>query len=244
MHPPIRCPLRGRVAVLVLVAGALSAAPALAQEWTAPFRSQPFPHPWLAFSVALSSYSLSDANDEINSINAIITPLHMDEIHHGVGLGGALGVDATPEFTTCLRYERLGARSEFGDIAGNVEYSLPANLWAGQFEYRNPSPDRFTYGFGAAIGIVSSAGRSASRLAGHPSISKVLHGTGLALEGFVTGDWHTSEYLTISPMVGYRRARIGEVKSGGMVLYDPDGSHFTLDYSGLVARVMVKFGTP
>ena len=199
------------------------------------------PRPWLMLGGSVNSFSMGDVNDEIAAINAAITPLRMDEMKTGFGFGGGFGLDLTQTVSLAIAYERLTVSSEVGDASGSLKYDFPANVFAAQVTYFAPSERPFLLGAGASVGRISSAGKVALSISGSGAISGDVSGSGPVAEGFAAGSLRAGEKVAIVSNLGYRYAKIAETKVDGTVVYNADGSKYSLDYSGLMARVMLKF---
>jgi len=196
---------------------------------------------WLAPVGGFHTYRLGDVNNEIETINAGIAPLHMDDIKSGFGYGVAAGVDLNPAVTLEIAYDRLLGSSKVGDATGSLEYNLPANEFTARGTFRQATEATFAVGFGVAAGLVKTAGEVT--LGGAPgtgSLSAHLSGSGPAVEGFASGDWRVSPRFAITPHIGFRYAKISETKVEGQVIHNPDGSNYNLDYSGLATGVRLK----
>jgi hypothetical protein len=198
--------------------------------------------PWLGASGALQTLRMGDVNSEIDQVNSGIAPLHMDHVSSGFSFGAAIGVDLNPKATLEIGYERLHTSSKVGNSNGSLDLSLPAKQFTFRATFRQATEARFALGFGAAAGFVSSAGeviamRSAT---GVGSNSAHLSGTGPALEGFVSGDWRVAPRFAVTPRIGFRYAKISETQADGQVVYNLDGSKYSLDYSGLTTGVALK----
>ena len=196
--------------------------------------------PFLAAAGGFHTYRMGDVNSEIDQVNVGIAPLQMDNIKSGFGFGAAIGVDLKPEVTLEIDYQRLLASSKVGDPTGSLEYSLPANEFTFRATFRQATEARFALGFGAAAGLVKSAGELILSATGVGSVSAHFSGSGPALEGFVSGDWRVAPRFAVTPHLGFRYAKISETKVEGQVIYNPDGSKYSLDYSGLTTAVELK----
>jgi hypothetical protein len=196
--------------------------------------------PWLAAGVGFHTYGMSDVNDSIAELNDLIFPAAMDEIHSGWGFGGQVGVDM-PSISLALDYERLTGTKEVSDDTGSIEFAVPANLYMAQAVFRPASmASSMKLGLGVAAGLVSSSAEIRTSAVGFGSDTQKLDGNGGAFAAFATADFELAPRWSLVPSIGYRYAKIGEVKSDGDVLFNSDGSKFELDYSGLMTRVMLK----
>lgn len=196
--------------------------------------------PWLSFGGGFHSFSMGDVNHDISSINEVIAPLRMDELNSGFGFGGAFGLDVSPTVSLALEYERLNTSSEVGDATGSLRYDLPANVVKAQATFHSASKEPFILGFQAGLGMVSSAGGITLTATGAGSITGDISGKGPDLEGGISGQWRAASRLAIVPVVGVRYAKISSTKVEGQLIYNADGSKYSLNYSGLMMRVMVR----
>lgn len=198
--------------------------------------------PWLAMTGAWGTYSMSDVNSEIRVVNAALagSGLEMDEINGGFGFGFALGVDLSSRVSLGLGYERLTASSEVGDLSGSLTYNLPANVVRATVGYRFPTERNggATVGFG--LGLIKEAGSVEFVETGVGVGSLDVHGSGPVLETFVGGEWWAAPQFALVGSGGYRYAKVREVQAEGMTAYNPDGSKYTVDYSGAVVRLGFK----
>jgi hypothetical protein len=217
---------------LVITALIVTLAPAVARAAES--------RPWLSFGGGFHTFAMGDVNDEIANLNAAIAPLRMDEISNGFGFDVALGMDLSPAASIAVGYERFGSSSNIGDPTGSIEYSLPVNAFTARFAYRLSPGEEFTLGFGAAAGIISSSGKVAVAVTGIGSASEDFSGTGPDLQAFVNGEFRQGERFAIVPHVGFRYAKISETKLADQVLYNPDGSKYALDYTGLTSGIALK----
>jgi hypothetical protein len=199
--------------------------------------------PWLGLEGSWATYSMSDVNAEIRSINSMIAPTTMNEIKNGFGFGATGGVDLSNGATFGLGYDRLSANSSASDPSGSITYDLPANAFRAFGDYRFPSKSQFSPVVGAAAGLVSESGSVSLSVAGVGSASGEAKGTGPVLEAFAGGDWSASPRFAVVGSLGYRYAKIGEVKGqANQVIYNPDGSKYTIDFSGFLLRLGIRVG--
>jgi hypothetical protein len=195
--------------------------------------------PWLGLGGSFNSFSMGDVNDDIAAINASIAPLAMDEMKTGFGFGGAFGLDLAHASLT-IAYERLLSSSEIGDASGSLKYDFPANVIDAQVTYLAASERPFSFGAGGSVGRVSSAGSVRLALTGSGSVSGDLSGSGPVAEAFGAARLRGAGRVSVVSALGYRYAKIRQTKVNGSVITNPDGSNYSLDYSGLIARVMLK----
>jgi len=224
--------MRSRIAVIACVAALALPSFARAEDEKAV--------PWIAGSIGFHTYAMGDVNDDIDAINAIIAPLNMENIKSGIGLGGAVGL-TYPKFTVGVSYERLKGSSDVSDVSGHIEYRVPANLFMAEGAYRFPTSGSMGLGLGAGVGLVSTSAEFDFTVPVITDQTLKLEGKSPAFDVFVTGTADVYKHVAVVPMLGYRYAKVSEVKSDGTVLTNSDGSKFQLDYSGLMAKLMVRF---
>ena len=199
--------------------------------------------PWLGVQGALSTFGMSDVNDDIGAVNAALagTGLSMDEIHGGWGLGVSMGIEPLGPFSVGFGYDRLFASTDVGDFSGSIEYDLPANLFRafGQYGF---APAGSSGGYlGAALGVVSEAGSVTLSVTGVGSQSVDLHGSSPLFELYGGGEWWTNGPLALSGSLGYRFAKITEIEANGETVLTASGDKYTIDYSGLFLRAGLRF---
>ena len=196
--------------------------------------------PWVAGTIGFHTYAMGDVNDDIHGINSIIAPLNMEDIKSGIGLGGAVGMTYT-KFTVGVSYERLKGSSNVSDVSGHIEYRVPANLFLVEGAYRVPTSGSIGLGLGAGVGLVSSSAEFEFAVPVITDQTLKLEGKSPAFDVFVAGTADVYKHVAVVPMIGYRYAKVTEVKSDGIVLTNSDGSKYELDYSGLMTKVAVRF---
>ena len=234
-HRPFRSPTRSwsRALAVALPLTLATAALASADEL----------RPWIGIQGSLATFGMSDVNDDIGNVNSGLagTGLSMDEIHGGFGVGASGGIEFRGPFSAGVGYERLFASTDVGDFSASLKYDLPANVYRGFAQYAFVEGPTTTWALGSALGIVSEAGKVTLTVTGVGSDSAHLKGSGPLVELFAAGDAWASPQLALSGSVGFRYAKVGEVTVDGNTLYTPNGDKYTVDYTGLYARIGMKF---
>jgi len=196
--------------------------------------------PWIGLGASFSTFSMDDVNRDIATINASIAPLRMDEMNSGFGFGAAFGLDLTHVASVALAYERVLSSSDVADLSGSLEYHFPANVIEAQVIYLTASEHPFSFGGGGGVGRVSSDGSVTLSISGSGSVSGNLSGSGPVAEAFGAARLRGAGRVAVVSALGYRYARIRLTKVNGQVITNPDGTNYSLDYSGLIARLMLK----
>lgn len=192
--------------------------------------------PWVALDGSLGRYSMGDVNRQLDALNLdlIGTSLYLSPIANGPGCGVSAGVDIGPGFSFGIGYDRLFASSGIADTARYTKLTLPANTVRGLVEYAFPRKGPVGAHIGAAAGRLMVTGQ----LVGD-SVFQV-RGTAPLFEVYLGGDWKAQPRCALFATVGYRYARVKEVKVNGRVELNPDGSKQRLDYGGPLARLGLR----
>lgn len=200
------------------------------------------PRPWLCVTGSWGTYSMSDVNNEIGAINAVLDSvgLSMDEIRGGFGFGIAVGVDIPDRVSIGLGYERLSASTEVGDLSGSLRYHLPANVVRVSVEYRIPTERSYGGSVGFGVGLVKEAGSIDLVVTGVGAVAADLDGSGPLLDASVGGDWWMASQFALVGSAGFRYAKVREIRIEGQTIYNADGSKYSVDYSGVVVRLGLK----
>ncbi len=209
---------------------------------TIPATSRGATGPWISGNFGGSLYAMKDVNNGINNFNALIagSGLSMEEITKGPSLGLAIGIDLLNGFGFGIGYDRLPAKSDVSDASGSIEYNLPANLVRAFGRYSFSSAGQ-TRGFvEASVGRVTTVGDLSLSVSGSGSESADLEGSGIAIEGCMGGEHWTTPQFALTASAGFRHAKSSNVTFGNTPIYTTSGDDYTVDYSGLFARLGFK----
>jgi hypothetical protein len=188
--------------------------------------------PWIGISGSWGAYAMGDVNRDIADRNRELagTGPSLNRIHGGFGLGASAGLDFPARLSLGIGYDRLAAATEAGGGAGSLKIRHPANTFRALAEYRLPGRGNLEARLGVAGGTVMEAG----------SESVKFTGSGPLLEAYASSDWRATPHLALTASLGYRYAKVSEVKAGQEVMFKADGSRFTVDYSGVLLRLGLK----
>ena len=199
--------------------------------------------PWIEAGASYSTYDMHDVNTDIDDVNATVlatSGLSMEHIKSGWGMDGSLGVDFQPKLSLILGYTRLFGSSEAGDASGSLKYDVPANAFRATAQYAFQGTETSGLCAGASAGVVSSAGSVSLSITGAGIVSGSIDGSGPLLEGFIGGSSTLSPILGLTGTLGYRHARIGEVRINGETVYLANGHKEAVDYSGIFVRAALR----
>lgn len=197
--------------------------------------------PWLGISGSITTYDMGDVNSQIKDIDLT----NLDEIGNGFAFGVDAGIGMSPMLSVTAGYQFMTASTGLDAGLGlELDYNLPAHAFRGGLELRPPTPGPLKLGAGAMVGVVSAAGDVA--LAAVPELGMVgeVSGSGPMFEGYAVADLWFTPIMALSPAVGYRHAKISEVKLNDTVIRNLDGSDLSLDYSGYYLRLGLKLSLP
>ena len=193
---------------------------------------------WLYVFGGYSRYMMEDVVDLIDTM-----PIGIDPIESGSTYGASLGVDVSEKVSLGLGYEHLDAESKGQESVYSVVVDVPADIVSIFANYWLESSDRLRAGLGGAIGRISTNGEIVLTEEGDGTNQVRARGASLSVEVNVCAQFWVVNWLGISAAGGYRYAKIGEIESNGERLFNPDGSEFTVDYSGILFRagLIIKF---
>ncbi|HVP14141.1 MAG TPA: hypothetical protein VMS88_01280, partial [Terriglobales bacterium] len=206
-----------------------------------PTRAMARIRPWVGIDGMWSSYAMKDVNALVHELNAGIAgsglSSSVDEIKYGLGFGGRLGLEFSAPLTIGVGYERLTATSGLSPVA---TLENPANAYCGFLEGRMPLGKTGSLRLGVAGGVVSEAGQYDFTMPGFSQDTKVT-GSGPLYEIYLGSSAWALPRFGITGSLGYRHARIGEVKAEAegisWTVRNAAGADFSTDYSGPFARV-------
>ncbi len=199
--------------------------------------------PWVQIGGGFSTHTMGDVNDVISSLNSEVG-VGMDKVNKGFSFNGAFGVDIAPKFAVGVSYDRLMASSELKVLGISYKWDLPANHFRAFGQYMLAKTPKNTAFLEAGVGVIKASGKETLAGTGVNDLSEERNGTAATFEGALGGEFIASPQVSIVGTVGYRYAKISEVKDQtDAVMYLPDGTtKATLDYSGLAIRAGLKFG--
>jgi len=199
--------------------------------------------PWVSGVVGASTLALGDVNDEIGVLNTELAPqaMRLDEVKGGLNVGGAFGLDLGRRLSAGIAYDRMLGQSESASQAGAVQIDVPGEIVRGFARWAFMQ-------VGEARAFVEASGGRARTLAtltrretGGLTQHSGLAGSGAAYEvaaGFAT----TPDALcVVTGSLGYRSAKVDDVRVNGELLQDAGGGSFSADYSGVFARLGIQF---
>ncbi|MCC6653258.1 MAG: hypothetical protein IT348_19055 [Candidatus Eisenbacteria bacterium] len=198
--------------------------------------------PWVSGALAGSTYAMGDVNDDISTINSALngSGLKMEKMSSGVGFGFSAGLDMGSGWSIGLGYDRLNASSDVGDYSGSLEYDMPGSLLRGFGRYTFASPGKVKGFLEGSAGRVTAGGSVTLSATGGGALSRDVEGSGIAFEASAGGEIWAAPQLAFTGSAGFRKAEAKNVTSDGTPVFTASGEDYTIDYSGLFARLGVK----
>lgn len=199
--------------------------------------------PWVSGVVGGSTLAMQDINDEIGAINLDLAPqaLRLNEIHGGLNVGGAFGLDVGKALTVGVAYDRMLSQTEASSQAGYIQLDLPGEVVRGfaRYAFMKVGTTRafLEASGGRARTLAGLTLRQTGSLTGHAGLA----GSGAAYEvaaGLVTP---SDALFVITGSVGYRSARVDDIRVRQQRFEGVSGGAFSVDYSGVFARLGVQF---
>ena len=197
---------------------------------------------WLMLNGGAGTYTMKDLNAEIDRVNAANagTGWSFQRVEDGRSFGGAFGCETGSKWNLGLGMDRLSASTRASDASGALEYSFGANVWRFFGEYALRPVGQSTMFIGGAIGLVQENGKMVVSQPGYAPETYKINGKGPSFEAHVGGNWWATPLFGLTATVGYRHARVKEVKVEGIPLIMSNGETMSLDFSGPTARLGIK----
>ena len=197
---------------------------------------------WLMVNGGGGTYAMSELNAEIDAVNASYagTGWSFQHVEQGGLFGGAMGFETARHWNFGLGFDRLDASTKASDANGALEYRFGANIWRLFGEYALRPVGRSSFFVGGAVGIVQENGKLIESSTGYAPLEYKIHGSDPSFEGHVGANWWATPQFGITATIGYRRARVNEVKIEDSPLIMSNGEVMSLDFSGPSARLGIK----
>jgi hypothetical protein len=197
---------------------------------------------WLMLHGGAGTYGMSDLNAEIDAFNTANagTGWSFDHIDNGHLFGGSIGFETLRQWNLGLGWDRLDAKTRAGDDTGAMEYRFSANAWRVFGEYALRPIGQSTIFLGGAVGIIQESGKFIVSQTGMAPAEYKLTGSDPLYEGYVGGSWWATPRVALTTTVGYRYAKVKEIKLEDNVFIMSNGEPMSLDFSGPSVRVGIK----
>jgi hypothetical protein len=194
---------------------------------------------WLMLNGGAGTYTMSDLNTELDAANAA-NGSSFQRVEDGTQFGGAFGCETAGKWNLGLGMDRLAASTRTSDASGALEFGFGANVWRFFGEYALRPIGQSTVFVGGAIGLVQESGKMIVSQPGYAPEKYKINGKGPSFEAHVGGNWWATPLFGLTATIGYRHARVKEVKVDGIPFIMSNGETMSLDFSGPTARVGIK----
>ncbi len=199
-------------------------------------------------NLGYAQYVMGDENRWIDDLNAAYAPSSaLGHIASGVlfNLGAEYGL--TDNFLVGLEVEGLSAATR-GELQPGLSanFSFPATAFGGFVKAALPMGDYFLMNVGAGIYSLSvDSGRETYSSPGYLDIVDTYKGSTVEFKFSVGGDFFITPNFVVGADAGYRLAKVGELRNPALAgepkWLNPDGSNYTLDYSGPFAQAGIRW---
>jgi len=184
---------------------------------------------------------------EMDRINGGI--LLEDGITGGTQLGVELGCFLNDATFIAAGYDHYWASwgGPFANTLGGIRMDVPANVLRATVEFHPQLPwvrdtdgrRRWSVGVGASGGALWLDGDLGYAYP-YTRQSGNLDGAAALLEGYLVANFWWGGRVAVSPMVGFRQAKVENVQFNGAPLQTWRGADANVDYSGLFLRLGVR----
>lgn len=207
---------------------------------TAAIQAQDGARFWLGVTGGYNTYAMFDLNDRVKEVNAS-ADINLNEINNGNAFGVVAGVRINPQFEIFGAYERITANAEYADTLGSVEWDFPANVFYAGLQVNALRASSSRLALSGAVGLVSLSGEYRYTPSEGSVSSEDYTGSDLLAQIQLVGEYSVTDFIILSPSIGYRMAKIGSVNGEEDFLYfDYGETKMNLDYSGMIVRATLK----
>lgn len=199
--------------------------------------------PWVSGVVGASTLAMDDVNDEIGRLNTELVPraMRLEEMKGGLNVGGAFGLDVGKALTVGVAYDRMLSQTETASQAGYVQMDVPGEVVRGFARWAFMRVGEARAFVEASGGRARTLASFTSRETGGRTERVGLSGSGAAYE-FAAGFATSSDALcVVTGSLGWRSARVDDIRVDQQPIQDASGGAFSADYSGVFARLGVQF---
>jgi opacity protein-like surface antigen len=183
------------------------------------------------------------AMDDFNKIIVEPSSGTLDKITGGLTLGGGAQYGLFENILAGLEIQYLmaGEKKDLATHLGTATIDISAPLLEMGLFVKGALPANKMLWLTGGLGVnyLSSSGSIQTTLG--TTQEEKMNGSGVGYKIIVGGEAFVSEKISIGLDLGYRIAKIGEVKDAdGNILLKPEGGNFTMDYSGGFGQLGVK----
>jgi hypothetical protein len=207
---------------------------------TIPVSAKMQPRFWVGGKLGVSTYAMDDMNDYIKWFNNYYE-LALDKINGGFSYGIEAGMQLNSSLGFYVGYENLSATASVDEVAMQIEFKYPVDAIYGGVQYAVWKIPNWNLGFAGDIGSASMSGKRSFYFEGSDVNTFSEAGSDIFCRIRVFADYKASKIFIISPSIGYRFGKISEFTENGEVAYKTKNSKMSLDFSGVLINLAVKF---
>lgn len=198
--------------------------------------------PWVSAGLGYNGLAMDDINSaDVRWYEESPEGFNLPDINSDFALSFGLGYDMSPVVGYGFYWEHQYAGAKGTDVDVDGHLNLGADLFIGRVTARFIRKESFLLGVAGGIGFVSTSGKIDASRSGTNYGEQKITGSTFSLDGALIGEVVLGEKTLLDISVGYRYAKVDEFKVAGAPAYDADGDRMSIDYSGFMTRVGVKF---
>jgi|GEM_PF-1310260 len=198
--------------------------------------------PWISAGVGLNGLAMDDINKaDLRWYEPSPTGFDLPDITSGMMLSFGVGYDMSPVVGYGFYYEHQYASTKGTDVDVDGNLNLGANIFTGRVTARFIRRESVLLGVSGGLGYLATSGNTKVTRSGINYGEQKIKGSGFSIEGGLLGEIKLADKTLLDITVGYRYAKVDEFKLDGAPVYNEDGSRMSLDYSGVTARVGIKY---
>lgn len=198
--------------------------------------------PWIHVSGSYSRYAMTNFNANAPTFDASIYGINTGKLTGGIGFDGGVGVELVNRYSVGVGYASLSGSLEKEDMNYGLTYKIPGKAIYGLVEMVFARNDRSLIAIGAGLGKLTSESVWTVTQPGLVPNTDKLNGKGRFAEVYLSGTRWMGPQFGVFGSVGYRRAKVEELKNpdtGLVWIWSSDLSKIQYDFSGPYASLGV-----
>lgn len=198
---------------------------------------------WIKGAAGWSGMAMGDINNaDFRFYDYTINGFNFPNLDSGFSLSLHVGQDLSETLGVGFSWERQYARVNGTDQDVSAKLDLDANLFMGHLYWTPLRTSKWRFGAAAGLGPIFSDGRVKLEDRNQVNFGEgETSGTGLALEVMGLAEMAIGDRTQLQLTIGWRDAVIDEFKYQKATAVKDDGSLMTLDYTGYIVKLGVRY---
>lgn len=198
---------------------------------------------WIKGAAGWSGVAMGDINNaDLRFYDYTVNGFNFPDLNSGFSLSLHIGQDLSETFGVGFSWDRQYARVNGTDADVSAKLNLDANLFMGHVYWTPLRTSSWRFGAAAGLGPIFADGRIKLEDRNRVSFGEGdTSGTGLALEVMGLAEMAIGGRTQLQLTVGWRDAMIDEFKYESATAVKEDGSLMTLDYTGYILKLGVRY---